>query len=133
MRLRSAGQITHGKVRSARFGAVKVRIRVMVAPRQMEAACRGGADVDRRDDAHHSHPVTSGPSGSGTPTRSGGRRRTCPPTRRGIRARPQPVCRDVRERTPEQPFASGEEAVREVEEREVMPMEGARHRLVRKE
>ena len=33
----------------------------------------------------------------------------------------------------EEPFAIGEEAVREVEEREVMPMEGARHRLVRKE
>ena len=34
---------------------------------------------------------------------------------------------------PQEPFAIGEEAVREVEEREVMPMEGARHRLVRSE
>src|SRR6266496_3739543 len=58
--------------------------------------------------------------------------RVCPDPRRGLRARPQPVGRDVRERTPEQPFAIGEEAVRDVEEREVMPMAGARHRLVRK-
>ena len=39
---------------------------------------------------------------------------------------------DVRERTP-QPFAVGEEAAGEVEERELMPMEATRHRLVRKE
>lgn len=35
--------------------------------------------------------------------------------------------------TPEQSFQSAKEAVGEVEEREVMPMEEARHRLVRKE
>ena len=34
---------------------------------------------------------------------------------------------------PKETFAIGEEAVREVEEREVMPMEEARHRLVREE
>jgi hypothetical protein len=42
------------------------------------------------------------------------------------------VRRDGRERTDEETFALGEEAVPKIEEREVMPMEGAGHRLVRK-
>ena len=41
---------------------------------------------------------------------------------------------DGGERTAEEVFAIGEEGVREVEEREeMMPMEGAKHRLVRSE